>query len=75
MSAELTAVQAERTSLAYRWRQNIAVNSSRSAMLAMITDATLAEPLNAKVKATTAETTVVQKRFAEIELGANDGRQ
>jgi len=64
---ELTADQAERTALAYRWRQNVAVNGSRSAMLAMITDATLAEPLKDKVKASSAETAVIQKRFTELE--------
>ena len=64
---ELTAGQAERTALAYRWRQYIAVNSSRSATAALMTDATLAEPLLAKIKATSAETTVLQKRFQAIE--------
>ena len=64
---ELTAEQAERTSLAYRWRQNIAVNSNRAAMVAVMTDATLAQPLADKIKATSAETTVVQKRFEAIE--------
>jgi methyl-accepting chemotaxis protein len=67
MAAELTADQAERTSLAYRWRQNVAVNGARSAMLAMITDATLSEPLKEKVKASSAETSTIQKRFAALE--------
>ncbi len=66
-SSELTTEQAERTSLAYRWRQNVAVNGSRSAMLAMISDATLAEPLKEKVKASSAETSTIQQRFAELE--------
>ena len=64
-AVELTSVQAERSSLAFRWRQNVAINGSRAAMLAMITDTTLAEPLKAKVKATSAETSTIQKRFAE----------
>ena len=67
---EMTAEQAERMSLAYRWRQNIAVNSARSAMVALMTDATLAQPLLDKIKATTADTSIVQKRFAEIETTA-----
>ncbi|MEP6506137.1 MAG: MCP four helix bundle domain-containing protein, partial [Betaproteobacteria bacterium] len=67
LSHELTTEQAERLSLAYRWRQNIAVNSNRAAMAAVMTDVTLAEPLLAKIKATSAETTVVQKRFETIE--------
>ena len=66
-AVELTSVQAERNSLAFRWRQNVSVNGGRAAMLAMIADATLAEPLKAKVKATSAETSVIQKRFAELE--------
>ena len=67
LAAEMTTEQAERTSLAFRWRQNVAVNGSRSAMLAMISDMTLAEPLKQKVKASSAETAAIQKRFAELE--------
>jgi methyl-accepting chemotaxis protein len=67
LATELTTEQAERSSLAFRWRQNVAVNGSRAAMLAMISDATLAEPLRVKVKAVSAETSVIQKRFAELE--------
>jgi methyl-accepting chemotaxis protein len=66
-AVELTSVQAERSSLAFRWRQNVAINGSRAQMLAMITDMTLAEPLKAKVKTTSAETSVIQKRFGELE--------
>jgi len=73
LAHELTAEQAERMSLAYRWRQNIAVNSNRAAMVALMTDATLAEPLIAKMKATTADTTFLQKRFEVLETMA-DGR-
>ena len=69
-AVELTSVQAERSSLAFRWRQNVAINGSRAQMLAMITDMTLAEPLKAKVKATSAETSTIQKRFAELEKTA-----
>jgi methyl-accepting chemotaxis protein len=70
LAQELTTEQAERTALAFRWRQNVAVNGSRSAMLAMISDGTLAEPLKAKVKASSAETATIQKRFAELETSA-----
>ena len=58
-AVELTSVQAERSALAFRWRQNVAINGSRAQMLAMITDMTLAEPLKAKVKATSAETSTI----------------
>ena len=59
LAQELTTEQAERTALAFRWRQNVAVNGSRSAMLAMISDATLAEPLKVKVKASSVETSTI----------------
>ena len=67
---ELTTEQAERTALSYRWRQFIAVNSSRAATAALMTDATLVAPLLAKIKATSAETTALQKRFQNIETTA-----
>jgi len=67
LSHELTTEQAERTALAYRWRLNIAVNAARSTMVAQMTDATLAQPLQDKIKATVADTGTVQKRFLEIE--------
>ena len=67
LAVELTAEQAERTSLAFRWRQNVAVNGSRTAMLGMISDKTLGQPLNEKIKASSAETSKIQKRFAELE--------
>ena len=67
LSHELTTEQAERTALAYRWRMNIAVNSARTTMVAQMTDATLAQPIQEKIKATVADTGVVQKRFLEIE--------
>ena len=67
LSHELTTEQAERTALAYRWRMNIAVNSARTTMVAQMTDATLAQPLQEKIKATVADTGIVQKRFLEIE--------
>jgi methyl-accepting chemotaxis protein len=64
---EMTTDQAERLSLAYRWRQNIAVNANRAATVALLTDATLAQPLLEKMKLTTADTTAVQKRFEVLE--------
>ena len=70
MSGELTGEQAERMSLAYRWRQNIALSSSRAATLAMMSDATLAATLVDKIKATTIETAGIQKRFEALETTA-----
>ena len=67
MTGELTGAQAERMSLAWRWRQNIALSSSRAATLAMMNDATLAATLVEKIKATTIETAGIQKRFETLE--------
>jgi methyl-accepting chemotaxis protein len=67
LSHELTAEQAERTALAYHWRQNIAVNANRAAMVALMSDATLAQPLVDNIKASSADTAIVQKRFELIE--------
>jgi len=64
---ELTAEQAERTALAYHWRQNVSVNANRAAMVALMTDATLAQPLAEKIKATSADSARVQKRFEVVE--------
>ena len=64
---EMTAEQAERTALAYRWRQNVAVNASRAAMVALMTDATLAQALRDKIVATSADSGKLQKRFETIE--------
>jgi methyl-accepting chemotaxis protein len=64
---ELTAEQAERTALAYHWRQNVSVNANRAAMVALMTDATLAQPLADKIKATSADSARVQKRFEVVE--------
>jgi methyl-accepting chemotaxis protein len=72
-SDELVAAQAERTALAFRWRENIAVNSTRSAALGMTTDQTLAGALSAKIDATKADTSQVQKRFEVLETTA-DGK-
>jgi methyl-accepting chemotaxis protein len=70
LSSELINEQAERISLAYRWKQNIEVNSGRALMIGMMTDQTLADGLVTKMKATSVDTTAVQKRFAELETTA-----
>jgi methyl-accepting chemotaxis protein len=67
LAAELTAEQAERLSLAFHWREANAVNAGRALVLGMMNDAVLAEALNAKMKATSAEISAIQKRFAELE--------
>ncbi len=73
LSSELTTEQAERTSLAYRWRQNIALNSSRTTMLTLLNDAALTQPLQDKITATTNDTAEIQKRYAVLETTA-DGK-
>jgi methyl-accepting chemotaxis protein len=70
---ELVAAQAERTALAFRWRENIAVNSTRSAALGMTTDQTLSGALSSKIEATKVDTSQVQKRFEVLETTA-DGK-
>jgi len=72
-SDELVAAQAERTALAFRWRENIAVNSTRSAALGMTSDQTLSGALSAKIEATKADTTQVIRRFEALETTA-DGK-
>jgi methyl-accepting chemotaxis protein len=71
---EMTAEQAERTALAYRWRQNVSVNASRAATVALMTDATLAQALLEKIKATSADSGKLQQRFAVVETTPR-GRQ
>ena len=63
----LTAEQAERGALAYHWRHNVAINANRAAMVAVMTDQTLAQPLRDKIEATSRDTGTVQKRFEAIE--------
>ena len=44
---DLTTLHAERTSLAYRWREGIVVNVARAQTLGVTTDPSLATTLNA----------------------------
>jgi len=67
---ELVGAQAERTALAFHWRENIVVNSTRSAALGMTTDVTLSGALSAKIQATVADTSQVQKRLEALEATA-----
>jgi methyl-accepting chemotaxis protein len=73
LAVELTSQQAERTALAFRWRENIAVNATRSAALGMTSDMALTAALNIKIDATEADTAAAQARFAALETTA-DGR-
>ena len=57
-----------------RWRQNVSVNANRAAMVAVMTDATLAQPLVEKIKVTSADSASLQKRFEAIETTAK-GKQ
>ena len=65
--AELTTAQAERTALAQEWRQNIAVNAQRVFAMSVSTDPVIAASFESQIKKTTARTSEVLKRFAEIE--------
>ncbi len=67
LATDLTERQAERSALADRWRQDIAVNATRAITVGLMTDAGDAAALQARMKATSAEITQIQKRFAELE--------
>jgi methyl-accepting chemotaxis protein len=73
LSVELTSEQAERTELAFRWRENASVNSTYAIALGMTTDTTLAGALGAKIETTQADVTAVQKRLGVVETTA-EGR-
>jgi len=66
-AAAMTGEQAERTSIAYRWRAAIVINTTGAATLGMTSDAVLAQSLTEKIKVTTAETAELQKRFEALE--------
>ena len=62
--------QAERLALAKEWRENIVVNSQRALALGLSTDNSLHALFDEQMKGVSARTTVIQKRFAEIETTA-----
>jgi methyl-accepting chemotaxis protein len=67
---ELTTLHAERTSLAYRWREGIVVNATRAATLGAVTDAGLVAKLNADMAETTANISKIQKRLELLDTTA-----
>jgi methyl-accepting chemotaxis protein len=64
---EVVVEQAERLALAREWKENIAVNSQRALASGLSADETLGGHFAETIKATTARTSVIQKRYAEIE--------
>ncbi|MFT3956376.1 MAG: methyl-accepting chemotaxis protein [Piscinibacter sp.] len=64
---EMVVEQAERLALAREWKENIAVNSQRALAMGLSSDASLGGHFADKIKAVTARTTEIQKRYAEIE--------
>ncbi|MGN6526515.1 MAG: methyl-accepting chemotaxis protein [Burkholderiaceae bacterium] len=70
LSRELTTEQNERLALSYHWKNNIEVNSGRAVLMGMMTDTTFIASEMEKSKATSVDTTAVQKRFAELETTA-----
>ena len=64
---EMVLVQAERLALAREWKENIAVNSQRAIAMGLSSDAALGGHFAEKIKAVSERTTVIQKRYAEIE--------
>ena len=63
----LLSEQAERLALAQEWRENIVVNSQRALAIGVTADPRLAEFFKDVVKGTTARTSEIQKRYAEME--------
>ncbi|WP_198321015.1 HAMP domain-containing protein, partial [Azohydromonas aeria] len=63
----LTGLQAERLQLAGEWRENIVLNSQRTLAVVYSADKSLGAHFAEDMKRVTERTTVIQKRFAEIE--------
>ncbi|MFZ2987529.1 methyl-accepting chemotaxis protein [Ideonella sp.] len=59
--------QAERMALAREWRENITINSQRALAIGLSSDESLSGHFDTNMKAITARTTVLQKRFIELE--------
>ncbi|MBK1689014.1 methyl-accepting chemotaxis protein [Rubrivivax gelatinosus] len=66
-SEELVGVQAERLALAHEWHQNIQVNSQRALAIGLTRDAGLERTFAERMKAVTARTSEIQKRYTELE--------
>ncbi len=73
LAEEAAGEQAERQVLAATWRQNIAVNASRAIAMVMSTDPQFVATVAEEVKASSAHTSGIVKRFAELETSA-EGR-
>ncbi|WP_235971535.1 methyl-accepting chemotaxis protein [Azohydromonas caseinilytica] len=67
---ELTGAQSERLRLATEWRENILVNSQRTLAIVYSADKSLTARFADEMKALTARTTEIQKRYTEIETEA-----
>ena len=66
-NALLQGEQRERLALAREWRENIVANSSRALAMALDTSGVISGYFAETAKAVTARTTVIQKRYEEIE--------
>jgi len=67
VTAEASGIQAERLSLAQEWRQNIAMNAQRALAIGLSSDLGLVNHFEQDMKRSTARTSEIQKRFAEVE--------
>ncbi len=63
----LTQEQAERMALANEWRENIKVNSTRAVAVALSRNPRVGAEFEPLMKAVTERTSVIQKRYAELE--------
>ena len=67
VAAEVSGPQSERLSLAEEWRMNVMVNAQRTLALVTTTDSEQKKSFEAEIKRTSARTSEVEKRFAELE--------
>lgn len=73
-TAQVAGEQTERLAIAREWYLNIAVNSQRAIAAAIGADDAVARHFAERMKATSARTTVLQKRYAELDA-ASGGSQ
>ncbi|MFM2348552.1 MAG: hypothetical protein RL654_3305, partial [Pseudomonadota bacterium] len=70
----LQGEQSERLALAREWRENIVANSARAMAMSLDASGLIAGYFSVTAKAVTARTTVIQKRYEELET-TTEGRQ
>jgi methyl-accepting chemotaxis protein len=72
--SEFMGDQNERQALAAEWRQNIALNATRSLAVSVSREGSLTESIKQSIPATTERTTAILQRFRELET-TPEGKQ